>query len=107
MPLGAGAVDRNVAVYPDGFYDHVESRPMSAIDVVMEMRECSNGEAVEWLRPWIHIEEPEVIHFDFGTRERVEEPPARAVNRHKWRRERGNVQVRAVVGFRHCLQPGR
>jgi hypothetical protein len=71
-----GSVDHNVAVYPDGFYDHVENRPMSAIDVVMEMRHCSNGEAVEWLRPWIHIEEPEVIHFDFGKRERVEEPQA-------------------------------
>jgi hypothetical protein len=68
--------DANVAVYPDGFYDHVENRSLSAIDVVMEMRKCSNGEAVEWLRPWIHIEEPEVIHYDFGKRERVEEPRA-------------------------------
>lgn len=69
-----GSLDPNVAVYPDGFYDHVENRPMSAIDVVMEMRQCSNGEALEWLRPWIHIEEPEVVHFDFGKRERIEEP---------------------------------
>jgi hypothetical protein len=71
-----GSVDHNVAVYSDGFYDHVENRSMSAIDVVMEIRQCSNSEAVEWLRPWIHIEEPEVVHLDFGRRDRVEEQQA-------------------------------
>ena len=76
-----GSTDSNVAVYPDGFYDHVENRPMSAIDVVMEVRQCSNGEAVEWLRPWIHTEEPEVIHFDFHKRERIEEQQAAPRNR--------------------------
>jgi hypothetical protein len=71
-----GSEDFNVAVYPDGFHDHVANRQLSAIDVVMEMRQCSNRDALEWLRPWIHIEEPEVVHFDFGRRDRVEEQQA-------------------------------
>jgi hypothetical protein len=71
-----GSEDFNVAVYPDGFHDHVANRQMSAIDVVMEMRQCSNREALEWLRPWIHIEEPPPVVFDFKARERVEEKQA-------------------------------
>jgi AAA domain/Bifunctional DNA primase/polymerase, N-terminal len=69
-----GSEDFNIAVYPDGFFDHVDNQQLSAIDVVMKARSCAAGEALDWLRPWIQIEEPEVVHFDFKKRERIDDP---------------------------------
>jgi hypothetical protein len=74
----------NVNIYHDGFHDFGggRSEQLSAIDVVMAVNNCTCGEAARWLRNRIGYEdpEPEIVHFDFNRRERVEEPPAQPEN---------------------------
>ena len=71
-----GGEGYNVNIYHDGFHDFGggRSEQLSAIDVVMAVGNCTCGEAARWLKERIGYEdpEPEIVHFDFNRRERIE-----------------------------------
>ncbi len=70
----------NVNIYHDGFHDFGggRSEQLSALDIVMAVNNCTCGEAARWLKDKIGYEdpEPEIVHFDFNRRERVEDSAA-------------------------------